>query len=206
MIDTTTAPSAQVPATAELAENGSYARPEAVLKSAADGFPVFPLRSDTRTPCAKAFWEFAATDANDVREMWLEQPEGWSLDWPVGISTTGFMVLDVDMKNGKNGLADLAELEQLHGELPPTRTVRTHSGGRHYYFRLPDGMEIAQRCGLGTSKGLDLKGYHNYVVGPGTVTEKGRYELVNDVKMADLPLAPEWLLALCDQQINRHLR
>jgi hypothetical protein len=37
------------------------------------------------------------------------------------------------------------------------------------------------------SEGIDIKAYHCYVVGPGVEREDGRYEIENDVEIADLP-------------------
>ena len=57
----------------------------------------------------------------------------------VGLATgaaSGLLVLDIDPKHG--GDASLAFLEAQHGSLPPTPTVTTGGGGRHFYFRYPN--------------------------------------------------------------------
>ncbi|MGY4358484.1 hypothetical protein ACVWZR_007609 [Bradyrhizobium sp. i1.3.1] len=69
--------------------------------------------------------------------------------------------------------------------LSPTKTVRTRSGGKHYYF---------QHVGLGNSPGRlpaawDVRASGGYVLVPGNPG----YTLEVDMPPAD---APEWLLTL----------
>ena len=46
------------------------------------------------------------------------------------------MVVDLEMKKGLNGEADLRKLEEEHGPLPATVEVITPNGpGRHIYLR-----------------------------------------------------------------------
>lgn len=112
----------------------------------------------------------------------------------------GVFVVDVDVKGGVDGYAQLEAL----GQLPDTFTVRTSSGGAHFYFRHP-GFIVRNRK---PASAIDIKGDKDaadglvYVVGPGSegftrtadpfVVEPGdAYEAVLDVPIAD---APEWLL------------
>jgi putative DNA primase/helicase len=91
---------------------------------------------------------------------------------------TGVWVLDMDSYKG-------ASLDALPHPLPPTRTVRTRSGGRHFYFH---------HVGLGNSPGRlpagwDVRGQGGFVLVPGNPG----YTLERDVPPAE---APEWLLGL----------
>lgn len=133
---------------------------------------LFPLNSDTGRPAVK--WS----------EPWTGtlNPGDW-----YGIATgkrSGVWVLDLDVKNGKNGLRSISEC----GELPDTRTVRTRSGGLHLYFAYDEADPIGNRVGI--LPGVDVRGDGGFVVGPGS---GGVYNVVLDVPVAD---APEWLLAL----------
>ncbi len=96
----------------------------------------------------------------------------------------GFFVLDVDRKNGKDGLETLKTL----GELPKTYTVRTKSGGLHFYFKHP-GTLVKTTAGV-IGSGLDIRGDKNgFVFGetcPG-------YSVECDSEIAN---APPWLLEL----------
>lgn len=98
-------------------------------------------------------------------------------------------VLDEDPLHG--GDVRLAELIAEHGPLPVTYTVRTGSGGRHFYWLLPEDFTP------GTSRqrlpvGLDVRGAGGQVVAPGSVSLRGSYSVELDVPPVH---APEWLLS-----------
>lgn len=114
---------------------------------------------------------------------------------------SGVFVVDVDVKSGINGYAQLEELDAL----PETFTVRTSSGGAHFYFKHP-GFRVG--CGK-LASAIDIKGDREredglvYVVGPGApgyvktadpcvVVPGDAYEIFHDAPIAD---APEWLLS-----------
>lgn len=108
----------------------------------------------------------------------------------VGVSTTGLLVVDID--DPKGGSESLDALELAYDSLPRTYTVKTPNG-RHFYFKPPH--EIANSRG-GLGNGIDVRGYHGYVVGAGSwITGGGEYVLEQDAPIAD---APQWLVDLCD--------
>lgn len=109
-----------------------------------------------------------------------------------GIATghrSGVFVLDVDNKpGGANGFETLRAL----GELPPTYTVKTPTGGAHLYFQIPPGRVI-KTSGGALGPGLDVRGEGGYVVGPGSKHKNGGvYEVADSSKIEP---APAWLLA-----------
>jgi hypothetical protein len=107
----------------------------------------------------------------------------------------GVLVVDVDVKGGVDGFAQLAEWN-----LPATLEVHTPSGGRHLYYRHPGGVLANKKL----ASAIDVRanprteGGHSYVVGPGspgytktsdpcTVVEAEPYEIDEDVPIADAP-------------------
>ncbi|MCO5054434.1 AAA family ATPase [Thermomonas sp.] len=109
----------------------------------------------------------------------------------------GLFVLDVDVKNGTNGLATLEGLEVKHGELPPTLTADTPSGGRHIVFRKPESMTLRNRVSV--LPGLDVRAAGGFIVAePSTLDGKGWHwndwqpDTGEQPEIAD---APQWLLA-----------
>lgn len=95
------------------------------------------------------------------------------------------VVVDVDPKNG--GDQTLKTLFAANDSFPPTVTVRTGSGGFHFYFL---SKEPLKKCVL--AKGIDLQGEGSYVVGAGSLHENGNiYQLIDDSELADLP---SWVL------------
>ena len=109
---------------------------------------------------------------------------GVELDRNIGIATgKGLVVLDVDVKNGRRGKESLETFEKL----PPTLIAKTPSGGLHYYFRCDDA--ICNTVGdLGD--GLDTRGHHGFVIGPGSSTDVGEYAWIkgpDEAEPAPLP-------------------
>lgn len=124
----------------------------------------------------------------DIVATWQDRPTA-----NVGIVTgapSGVWVLDVDPANG--GLDRLRELIATHGELPPTYTVETGSGGWHSYFRMPTDFEPTNSRGR-LPAGLDVRGTGGQVVAPPSVSAKGTYRIHLDAPVVD---APAWLLDL----------
>lgn len=107
-----------------------------------------------------------------------------------GITTgpaSGLLVLDVD---------DIKSFEatciENGWDLPETLTVRTGSGGIHYYFQYPtDGQQYLNRSRQ--KQGFDIRGIGGQVVAPGSIhpeTDK-LYVVEKDLPTAAAPL---WML------------
>ena len=157
------------------------------LAHAKRGFAVFPLAVGQKAPPLLADWPNKATsDPAEVEMLWAAVPHA-----NVGIHCRGMVVLDVDPD--KAGEASLAALQDLYS-FPSTLTVRTPSGGRHFYFSLPDGSPGVSNTVSKLGPGLDIRSTGGYVVAAGSDLEVGRYHFA-DPKQAIAPV-PEWLLTL----------
>lgn len=97
-------------------------------------------------------------------------------------------VLDVDVKNNAGGLDSLAELETEFGKIE-TYTVKTPSGGYHYYFTYPKGQNIGNKVGF--RKGLDIRSNGGMIVAPPSRTKDGQYTVSNKAEIAE---TPAWLI------------
>lgn len=148
-------------------------RLDAALDCAARGFRVFPILPGGTTPAWKDFPNRATSDANEIRRVWAV------VDYNIGVSTDDLIVVDADVKNGGTGLHDVDELK-----LPrDTFTVETPSGGIHLYYK---GPRVA--CSVKkVAPGIDIRGFHGYVVGPGSETEKGGYRLASAISCRNAP-------------------
>jgi hypothetical protein len=171
-------------------------------------YHIFPIRrilgAGTETPKCDCSDDSCPNVGKHPRIAWSKEAGVASMweKWPAdgfGIATgsrSGIWVLDVDPKNG--GFETLAALEQKHEPLPKTVSVRTGSGGLHFYFRFPGPEYRNTAHALGP--GLDTRGDGGYVVGPGSLHKSGqRYNWQNgplDHKLMD---APEWLLKMVKQ-------
>jgi putative DNA primase/helicase len=109
----------------------------AALSYASRGWRVHPLRPGTKVPVLADWTRRATTDPEVILGWWTGDYHGHNL----GIATgrdSGLFVLDVDTAGGKVGAESLAALEAAHKPLKPTYTVRTPSGGTHYYYAWPE--------------------------------------------------------------------
>jgi len=139
---------------------------EAAVELAARGWAVFPTRDRDKPPrpsCAGCRREPRCRGPHECgHELChgvldastdLERVVDWFTRFPaanLGARVpTGLVVLDIDPRHG--GDDQLAALVAEHGQLPATLSVRTGSGGWHYYMRashaatqsrLPAGVEL----------------------------------------------------------------
>lgn len=156
------------------------------------GFRVIPLQGK------EPFWPNwsgrAIADPFDVVELWPGD------QYNVGIVCGGGMfVVDIDVKNNKPGFESLAKLIAQNGPFPPTRTVRTPSGGKHFYFYTPDRSDVANAVDWRKNEvgeGIDIKGRGGQVGAPGNkIKDKDgveRFYVLEDA--LPIAVAPQWLV------------
>ncbi len=169
---------------------------DAALALATRGLAVFPLLPGTKRPLTANGFKAATTGPERVREWWTETP-----DANIGVATgniSSITVLDVDVKEGKQGDVSLAELTEQYGDLPITPKQETWSGGAQYVFAYAPGVRnSAGKLG----EGLDVRGDGGYiVVPPSIVSEDGRtgeYVWEPYAGLDDTPFSPmpEWMIA-----------
>jgi len=103
-----------------------------------DNKKVFPCVENKKNPLTANGFKDASSDEQVINDWWDRYP-----DANIGLVTgkqTNLVVVDVDVKNGANGLESLKQLQLECGEFD-TRVVRTPSGGLHYYFSYPRGVD-----------------------------------------------------------------
>lgn len=139
------------------------------------GFRVFPLVINGKTPALQADWrKLATTDPDKIRRLWTDPVFESEIDFNIGIALDqNTLVVDVDVRDGKVGAQSLFEIEIQHGELPDTLVTETASGGKHYWFHIPDGNSGAFPKQLAPH--IDLKGEGGYIVGPGSTIDGRNY-------------------------------
>lgn len=96
-------------------------------------------------------------------------------------------VLDVDSpshrKDGVNGLESIEKWQKEHGTFPDTRIAETPTGGRHYYFKVPQDIHIKRGSNL--LPGVDVQGDKACVIAPPSVYNSKRYKWINNANIAD---------------------
>jgi hypothetical protein len=152
---------------------------EAATFYARDGFPVVPV-CQWDADAGRCTGEKHGPDCKGRKPLVKgDGPEGYSgatrdlakiRDWftrlfpraGVAIRLDGHMAIDCDVKDNAGGLESYQVLADTFA-LPDTLSAVTHSGGRHFIFRLPEGMpadwlkswiRIGDKAGL---PGIDLK-------------------------------------------------
>jgi hypothetical protein len=150
------------------------------LEYAVGGWPVFPCAPGGKEPLTKHGHLDATTDRSRITAWWNRWPHA-NIGIPTG-KHSGILSLDVDQPTG------LDVLRAEHGQLPATRTHSTGSGGMHYLFAYPAGVEIRNSAGK-LAEGLDVRGEGGYIIAPPSRTTQP-YEVLDA-----LPLAtpPGWL-------------
>jgi hypothetical protein len=152
------------------------------LSLAANGWAVFPIGKQKR-PIVDAWDVVASNDADKVRALFRPYPT-----CAVGVvcgRSSGLFVVDVDNPDPAH---------PIHERMDPTLTVQTPRGGFHYYYAMPEGTDdddvlrntqkVESCLGFGD---VDTRGIGGYVVGPGSRTGAGTYDVICDVEPAPIP-------------------
>ncbi len=178
------------------------------LDFAQKSMPAFPLQVRDKKPMPNSNGFKDATTDETIINTWIAQYPHAN----IGIATGGwFFVLDIDINHyaGKYGDESLTQLEKDNAKLPDTVEVTTGGGGRHLYFKMPEGVEIPCSAGkLGAN--LDIRSTGGYVVAPPSIHPNGKaYEfegssdLFEGVEIAD---APAWLIDLVKRDTRAVLK
>jgi hypothetical protein len=180
------------------------------------GFHVFPVQAyvppvdltadairtaerQAKTPAPGSSQKQASSDPQLVYRFWSTS-SGSPAEHNIGLAITDdFFVLDIDVD--KSGDDSLRQLEKKYGSLPPTITVKTRSGGTHYYFRT-HGRKIKNSVAK-VGKGIDVRGAESrgYVLAPGSVINGKRYQWVREPNRRSsafdsMAAPPSWLIDL----------
>ena len=136
---------------------------------------------------------------DDTLQMWFD---GMDHAHGVGIVTgsisDNIFVIDVDVGEGKDGIETLDSVQMAHDDLPPTATAITGSGGKHLFFKAPEGMFIGTDKNV-LGQGVDVRGEGGFVVAaPSKHVSGRRYQYDHD----DIADAPSWLLAMVEGHHN----
>jgi len=143
-------------------------------------------------------WQTAnATNDEGVIKQWFRDHPHSNFAVVAGVET---VVLDLDVRIGKDGVSELARIEADAGAtLPPTVTVLSGSGtgARHLYFKLPPNLGRLQKP-KGT-KGIDFLRTRQAVIVPGSLHYAGNfYDFAPGLSPEEVEIAelPDWFLEL----------
>ncbi|MEJ0096311.1 MAG: bifunctional DNA primase/polymerase [Methylocella sp.] len=162
------------------------------------GLSVFKLSADSCRPLVPSPWERATSDPSRARAMFTNAAGGQEAANIAVVTGDRFIVVDVDVKGDKQGLASL-EIMKARGLDTETLTARSKSGGFHLFFEVPPGYHYKSIQGNSAYlPGIDIKGTHGYVVGVGSSTPQGSYTWEKELPI--LP-CPDFLLKECQKEL-----
>ena len=144
------------------------------------GVPIFPVKAD-KSPHIRSWQTKASTDQITVKKWWKKWPEA-NIAMPTG-SQSGFVAVDVDVKNGVDGYESLATIEAKFGE-QGTRRIETPSGGIHLIYKC--NQKVKNRIGI--LDGIDIRGDGGYIVAQGSVIGGSAYKVIHDVPPEEMPM------------------
>ncbi|MFJ9408903.1 bifunctional DNA primase/polymerase [Streptomyces sp. NPDC101393] len=140
----------------------------------------------------------ATSDPLGVRRLFAAAPWATGYGIACGLPPHHLIGIDLDVKNGADALTALRLLAGQHRfPLPPTVTVLTPSGGRHLWLTgppSPPAPPVPNSVGR-LAPGIDIRSAGGYLIGPGSLTSRGRYTLAPGSPPRPAP-APRALLAL----------
>lgn len=155
---------------------------EAALRYVQAGFSVVPLGGKKPLIEWKEFQTRRATPEEIKTWCELENITG------IGIVTgriSNLVVLDVEKDGDISGR-----------EIPPTVSVESGGGGKHFYFKYPSNMSIRSLGHQGLGLKGDLRSDGGQVVAPPSLHPSGnRYKWILDLEN-DIAELPKWLIDL----------
>lgn len=167
----------------------------AALRYAARGRTVFPCAPNAKEPLTARGFHHATTDPAQIERWWRRWPRA-NVAIPTG-ARSGIIVIDLDVRDGRDGFATLAGLERDLGTLPATLRITTPSGGEHRYFRAPIDVVLRNSAGRVAGEdapGFDVRGEGGYVLAPPSIVGGRPYVVRDRMPLADLPA--RWIAAL----------
>jgi hypothetical protein len=167
---------------------------EWALHLASLGFEILPILPGEKTPEKGVSWSTRATTDADTIEKWFDADPDMNYGVHPGKE---YVVVDLDKKLESDGVAAYLEMQAEAGDeieedaYHHTFRVRTPSGGEHVYLRSrePKGAGVKR-----LPKGMDVRGFHLYGVGPGSRLSNGSgYVPINDIDEVGIKQCPDWL-------------
>lgn len=163
---------------------------EAALHYADLGISIIPNYPNSKEPIGEGWEARATTDKDQIRKWWTETPEA-NIGGKTGGLSGGLVGIDLDEKNGQQGIEQFAEWEKQNKiKLPETPKVKTPHGGIHLYFKA---TSYVPSVGHGTwLQDVDTRGWTGQILLPPSIVDGERYEWVVSPEDADFASESEY--------------
>lgn len=148
---------------------------EIALEYASYGWAVFPIHPgwkekfyeypeyvNPETGSSYSWMYQASSEPDRVRRFWTEHPDA-NIGVATGDASGGLICIDMDVKNGKNGIAEFDRYaSSMYMFFGPTCSAQTPSGGKHLFFKAEKHLSI--KGSEDWLPGVDIRANGNYVV------------------------------------------
>ncbi len=185
-----------------LAEAGMSVFPcwEADAGRCACGNPdcIAPAKHPVGNQCPSGF-KNASSTYSKIESWWTSRPTSNIAIATGSASGPGLLVVDTDIPDDQAGANVLAQVDPCGAgadDLDDVPTVRTQSGGRQFYFRMP--LEGARSTTKLAGLPLDIRADGGYVIAPPSRGVKGRWSWIRSIFEHDLREPPQYILNLTD--------
>jgi len=172
------------------------------IQYARRGWHVLPCGHNKRPTTANGFYD-ATTDEEQIVRWWEEDPRRL-----IGIRTgkeSGFWAIDVDMKNGKDGIQSLKDFFGNDLTLEDALIQKTATGGFHFCFKYEDHKPVS--CAVNCLDGVDVRGGGGFIIAaPSSIRIDGDwedYEWKPGHLHRELGVAPDWAYQLLEQRSSQ---
>jgi hypothetical protein len=139
--------------------------PDAAVRFAAAGVPVFPCVPGGKSPLTHEGFHEATTNLRRIRSWWRWMPAA-NIGVPTG-NASGVEVVDVDQKATGSGFGAFERARQAGLVDGWAALVRTPSGGMHAYYPADPGRR--QASWEAAKAHVDFRGTGGYVIVPPSV-------------------------------------
>jgi hypothetical protein len=177
-----------------MSSSARFSNLHAAIRYAELGYEVLPVVAGAKNPLTEHGVRDATFDTKTIESWWTRWPNA-----NIGVSAAGLVIIDIDSK----GDARWPEDEEHACELVESaRAISvTPSGGRHFFFRRPDG--VSWRCSVRKlAANVDVRTDGGYVVVPPSKLLAGAYTWLKELDTAKefLSTPPRWLCDLLDER------
>jgi len=152
-------------------------------------YPIFPCAPGKKHPLTTNGFKDATTNEEQIRE--------WFTKWPdanLGMPTAGMIVVDIDGSDNP-----WPQDPDQRFDLSKAVISKTPSGGTHYIFRQPPGLEYHNTIGQISEK-VDTRASGGYILVPPSIIGGIYYKYMKgsalDCPLAELPTPPDWIMEL----------
>lgn len=173
------------------------------LMYAERGWKVFPCvhhGKNIKAPATLNGFHDATDDVDQIKKWWSDNPKSY-----IGIRTgpeSGIWVVDIDIKNDKNGMDELVNHfgEVFDIDLKDNLIQKTISGGFHFVFQWCEGDSVKNKANV--IPGIDIRGDGGYIIGSPSGSMVDNHWVRYEWRDSDVtPMkAPDWAYQLTDMK------